>query len=547
MSYRLGIELGRTRTVAVVVHDGQAPRPLPLGGSGPHGAVAAMPTALFLERRGAISCGRRATELAVVEPERLLVGFLDRIGSGEPLRIGSGSDATTHHAQDVAAAVVAWVIAHAGELEGAPPAAVAVALPADLGDRRTTEPFKKALAAQRLDHVLLVEEYFAAGRLYTHALKPSPGQAFATFVVGASGVRAAVLRGDLDGNVWPLGRPAARADVGGDAFDAAVLHRVLAEVGVSAEHVTANASDAAALRGACRRLREQLSTEESAELGIALRDRVAPATLSREEFEAQIRGAVAAGADLLDEVVADAGIRREDVAAILLCGDAAATPAIARELGARFGADVHLVREPDPSLTVAAGAALGLPAPAAPTAAPEPAAPPAQKTRTLRPALASAVRAEGAPRLRPPATTPARQAPAGNRGPVQQPTVGTGRPIRPNEPKGAPRRNQVALLGLDSGARTTPRYATGSLSVVPGRELGTVEDLLEVPGPRRIAAARELEARTEAQFSEVDGHEVDERTLGQRARSMMTPTRVLALGALTTAVFVGSNAWLHVQ
>lgn len=795
MAYRLGVELGRTHTVAVVVPDDDCPRPLALGAD-----ALAMPTALFVERKGAISCGPKAMDLATSEPDRLLRGIVERIGVPEPMTFGSGKHVGTHHAQDVAAAVVAWVLARAVEAQGARPAEMAVALPADLCEPRTTEPLRKALKAQGLGHVRLVQEYFAAGRLYTYAVAPSPGRPFATLHVGASGVRAAVLRGDLDGNVWPLGVPAARAGIGGDAFETAVLRRVLASMDMSTARAAAEPTEVAALRAACRWLREDLHSAESSDVALSVRGAPVRLKLTREQYDADVAGAVAAGIDLLDEVVLAAGVRRADLSAIMLCGAAAATPAVAVVLAERF-AGVQLIRETDPALTVATGAALGLPdgadsdadlpgipphaaeqaqpkpkqataptparpkrpapAPVAPVpvepfaepaaiaaetaayigavdapepivepvpntpdsaveprpepgetcptalsapkasaeateteAAGEPVAEPAEAmaevedvaahtagqvepvveavaevgdiaevgsddaepvaepaaenvagpveaepilepTLEIEPVVEPALEVEVeaiaeaevqaedveieieiedaavpengaeddaneepaaepepamesmeepepewdepamepaaeiepdeelvAPVVLPAARTlrPARrdvpsrpmrqtppQAPAAPavRRPATAPALGSGRPIRPNESKTTPRRNQSELLGFDRGVRPARRHTEGALSVVPGRELGTVETLAGTPGPRRAVLPPPPVAS--ALFVEVDGHPVDERTLGQRALSMLTPARVLTIGAITTAVYVGSNAWLHVH
>ncbi|MGQ0468136.1 MAG: Hsp70 family protein [Sporichthyaceae bacterium] len=845
MAYRLGVELGRTHTVAVAVPDDDAPRPVTLGTE-----ALAMPTALFVERKGGICCGPKALELGTAEPDRLLRGIVERIGAAEPMTFGSGKHAGTHHAQDIAAAIVAWVMARAVEAEGARPTEIAVALPADLCERRTTEPLKKALKAQGLGHVRLVQEYFAAGRLYTYAVAPTPGQPFATLHIGASGVRAAVLRGDLDGNVWPLGVPAARAGMGGDAYETAVLRRVLTTMGMNAARAASEPSEVNALRAACRWLREDLQSADSSDVALSVRGTPVRLKLTREQYDADVADAVAAGVDLLADAVAAAGVKPTDLAAIMLCGSAVATPAVAIAVAERF-AGVALIRETDPSLTVATGAALvlpegadtesdvpGLPAhvraeaeakaaaeaaaaavaeakakakaaaaaqakakaaapvPARPkpnapilatvepvVAEPVPAVPvpaepvvaepvvaepvaeaeaqvPAEPAAVAEAASAAEVVADeqvmesaaeaatvDAPQTEPDVVeadlvvvleaveaelqaldaepeaaaeafeaeaegeqaalkaaaetpqvdaaaveaawiveyaaagvavdtgepkvdTPAPQAetddvaeietvaavveaepeadveavveessataaqvefeeldaaleavaaevaaeerveadePAGEfvaesdpmdepewdepvgdpavaaadepgeeptapvalpaartlrparpmrptpppapaappaRRPSTAPSLGSGRPIRSGEPKGAPRRNQAELLGFDRGVRPARRHTEGALSVVPGRELGTVDDLVITPGPRRAVLPAPA---TSEFFVEVEGFPVDERTMGQRALGMLSPARILVIGAVTTAVYIGSNAWLHVH
>ncbi len=597
MGYRLGIDLGASTTTAVLVRDGEGTTPCVLGED-----TVAMPTELFLDSSGIIHCGSDAAPAAAAAPERLLRNFVELIGSGEPVRIGP-APRDAHHPQDIAAALVAWVIARVTGEEGAAPTSVALAHPAGWDGHRV-ELLQRALTAQKLDHVRLVAGHFAAGRLFTSIVGPRPGEAFAVFQLAATGVTAAVLRADLDGNVWPMGRPEYRAGVAGNAFDAALLTHVFEtmDVPVDPERLASPDPAVAAMLAACRQVKERLSTDEVTGFAIAGQDDRTELEVRREDFEARISPILAEAVDVLAAAVAGAGIDHADLGAVLLSGGSAAIPVVARALAERFDSGVTLVRESAPALTVAAGAALGLPAPVetggrlrpAATSEPtrparavpqpatstepteEPARPAAMpKARSLKPALVGAGRGtqsiqstQRAPQMfRPsaPQAAPAPEriptsspdvppsapgAPAGPR-PDRGPIMGTGRPIRSHEAKGAPRRDHARLLGLDVEAAQA-RSATAVLCVIPGRELGTVDDLVGVPAARHLHDMRrsslpqeEPLEELEAEWSEIEDHIVDERSLGQRARAMLTPGRLLVLSAFTSTVVVGTGAWLQ--
>jgi hypothetical protein len=134
--------------------------------------------------------------------------------------------------------------------------------------------------------------------------------------------------------------------------------------------------------------------------------------------------------------------------------------------------------------------------------------------------------------------------------------IGTGRPIFHRDTE--IRRELLSVIPA-----ATELGAPMAKAVVGPRRVGTIEDLLAaVPAPRRATVAYPdepapkvaLEAEPDAEAEVVyefaddptspeDYAEPDTRPLWRRAASRMTPARVVALSAITVALFIGSTAW----
>jgi hypothetical protein len=133
--------------------------------------------------------------------------------------------------------------------------------------------------------------------------------------------------------------------------------------------------------------------------------------------------------------------------------------------------------------------------------------------------------------------------------------IGTGRPIFHRDTE--IRRELLSVIPA-----ATELGAPMAKAVVAPRAVGTIEDLLAVvPAPRRATVAYpEASAPKVVAEADEDGEEVvyefaddptspedyaepDTRPLWRRAAARMTPVRVVALSAITVALFIGSTAW----
>lgn len=424
MGYRLGIDLGTTSTSAVIVHaDGRA-QPVLLAAP-----AKAMDTAVFIEASGAVHCGAEALRRGAEDPTRLVRRFLLRIGDAVPITVGPRESASVLlHPQDIAAALVAWVIARASAEQGEAPEAVAVTHPASWAAHKI-ELFSRALTVRGLGEVRLISDHLAAGRVYAHVLQARSGDAFAVFDLGGTSAGAALLRVDPAGAVWPLGRPEFRHDLGGADLDDAVLAEALDALPAPARRaVLAATSDGGhapaleALRAAARQAKEELSSKPEATIALQVDGQPVQVTVTRAGFEARLGDRLTPAFQLIDDAVAGAGLDRADLRGVLLCGGSAAVPLVMQQLFLRFGPELRLVREPDPATTAAAGAALTLAMDTAPVV---PAARAAERPFTPEP-VAGIVRARSrfdAPDALIPqaAEAPAAEAPAGKQPVMEAP------------------------------------------------------------------------------------------------------------------------------
>jgi len=638
VGYRLGIDLGASFTVAVVVSEEGTARPVALGDG-----CSAMPTAVHIDAAGAIRCGDEALAGFARDQgeDRLVRRFLARIGDGVPITVGpADGEHLRLHPQDIAAAMVSWVLARVTTAEGTAPDHVALVHPSTWAAHKT-ELMERALAIRGLDSVRLIGSVPAAGLVYAGVRRPARGELFAVLDVGGATTTAAVLQVDSGGNPVPVGRPAARSDLGGVDFDDAVLNHLLEALEPTQRQVLTAATHPAALenlRQACRLAKEQLSSATAATLVLEVSGRRTGIRITRAEFEARIADHVRRSIDVLMEGVSDAGLRPADLRGVILCGGSTAVPLITQQLTARLGPGVALVREPDPVLTVALGAALAVGAAAEP---PQPEASVAVPA-TARPAVPAPSKAPGDPVPVGggiPATAGARRVrllPARKRvvadvvpAPVDLPDeVPTPPPVElpaaeahPDIPERAPEPEpaktptpETAPLGADEAppawparaARMRPRSSRHPVPTGPGaapdttrgplavrsvvapRELGSVQDLLQLtaPRPRRTAvrpvadppgdvapepigeSAAESAEALETGLNPTQGEDLDpveaaepddlepvrdasdvedfesvRRPLWRRGLTVCTGRRVVVVVALTAALFVGADAW----
>src|SRR4051812_28115235 len=115
MGYTLGIDLGSTFTTAAIRRGDDAPEPLPL-----QGHSASVPSVVFVGADGTTLFGAEAEAQALAEPGRAARRYVDRIGDQQPFLLGGDTgQAVAAHAPDLAAAIVAWVVATAVRRENA--------------------------------------------------------------------------------------------------------------------------------------------------------------------------------------------------------------------------------------------------------------------------------------------------------------------------------------------------------------------------------------------------------------------------------------------
>ncbi|WP_433782378.1 Hsp70 family protein [Actinomycetospora sp. CA-101289] len=359
MAYCLGIDLGTTSTAAAVLRDGGAhPETVALGGR-----LAVIPSVAYRGPDGTVLVGESAERRAGDEPDRVVREVKRRLGDDVPPVVGG----EPWPAEEVAAAIVAWVLARVAEREGGPARRVVVTRPANWGDHRCSR-LRDALAAAGLAEVELLAEPHAAVLGHASLRRPvavggrAPDEAVTTAVydLGGGTFDAAVARRDPDGTVTLLGTPRGLDRLGGVDFDEAVLAHVRAEV---ADDLAALDPDDPEtwhslhrLRRECVEAKEALSSDTEVTVPVVLPAGRRSVRLGRADFEAAIRGAVAVTVEEFLATLADAGVAPDALDHVLLAGGSSTIPLVARMLTEALGRPVSA--DADPLTVVALGAAV---------------------------------------------------------------------------------------------------------------------------------------------------------------------------------------------
>ncbi len=527
MGYRLGVDLGTSYTAATIARDGGA------GGSSLGADSAVVPSVVYIGTDGARLYGHAVADVATAEADRVLRGFVRRIGDETPMIPAVGAASAAHR---VAAELVAWVVDQASVQEGRAPDAVAVTHPATWGPHKR-ELFAAALAEAGVANATLVAEPVAAAALGAQDAAYEPGTKLAIYDLGGRTFDAAVVQLDAAGQTWSvLGRPAELADFGGADFDDLVLAHVVSGLtpDQQAAFAALDAEDAAtgaalsALRASCVAAKEKLSTETAVTVKVALPGIAGSVRLTRSELEGLIAGPLETTVDVLDSVLENAGVAAADLAAVLTIGGSARIPFVTQLVSRQFQRPVVRAGGATPATAIAAGAVLAL--------GETPAAAPAPVLAAAKQVVKTARKIKAAPV----AEAPVAEAPVAPALPLPAPSGPSSKPIRPR--RGARRPEVVGLEGIAVATPIAPRPA-----VIPARAVRSVEALLVEDAPAPIRAAETLPpprpALEDQLFSAVDDVELEALQASWTWRSLVSVRRSMALTVLTAAIFVGATAW----
>ncbi|MFN0088873.1 MAG: Hsp70 family protein [Acidimicrobiales bacterium] len=374
-SYALGVDLGTTFTAAAV-HRGGRVTMVELGARS-----SVIPTVVLVRPDGSALVGEAAERRALTEPEGVAREFKRRFGDPTPLLLAGGP----HSPEALMSRVLRHVLERVAELEGGPPAAVALTHPANWGPHKLDVLDQTArLAGLALGPGLVhLSEPEAAAIAYAEAERPPVGSRVAVYDLGGGTFDAAVLERSEHG-YRILGEPEGIERLGGIDFDEAVFRHAAASAGVAfdpAEDAGAAAWRALRLRRECHEAKEALSSDTSVMIPVDVAGgATAEVRLTRAEFEDMIRPALGYTVEALRRAVASAGLTASSLDAVLLVGGSSRAPLVAelvtRELGAPVALDVH------PKHAVAQGAAIAA-ARAAEALPPALASPPAAGSRQL--------------------------------------------------------------------------------------------------------------------------------------------------------------------
>lgn len=294
-----------------------------------------------------------------------LKGFVDRVGDPVPL---VASDGSSYHADQLVVEALDALIEAVG---GEPPAGqLAISVPAHWD----TRVLRAMRAAMRTNPSLapngvparLVSDAVAA----LTALRAAPGLPAAGIValVDFGGGGTTITLADAASAFEPLAT-SRFTEFSGDQIDQALLARVLDSAAHTGDAVaaldestgTAEISALTALRDACRAAKEQLSTEESAEIAVDLPGYDPSVPITRSELDPLLHEPLSALLAELDDLLQRNDIEWSKVSAVAAVGGGARIPLVGARLAehvASHAASVPVVTTASAMTDAAVGATL---------------------------------------------------------------------------------------------------------------------------------------------------------------------------------------------
>ncbi|MGQ0465695.1 MAG: Hsp70 family protein [Sporichthyaceae bacterium] len=361
MSYRLGIDVGSTRTSATLVREGTL-------------------HAFQIDRRTA------AVSSASLAPE-------------------AWRECTDGLTPEAMAEAVAEVVERARRIEGEPEA-IAATYPATWNSREVAR-LRSALYDQGLEGVGLLSAPRAAAAAAVEQERVAVGDLLAVFDVGVRATTITVLRVAEESRFAQLAVMACPA-LSGRHVDEAVYGHLLDCLSVVAGPEIEELLDPShpefaasmhALGSACSAAKERLAQEDATSIDVDIPGLQTRVRITREELSKRLMKPLSAGRVALREALKAANTELGEVAAVLIVGGTTRLPIFATVVCEQFGPEAQAKRDIDPILAIAAGASMALCRIEAPAAEEEAPAAERQPSRLMaRLGGAMGHRAPGAPR-----------------------------------------------------------------------------------------------------------------------------------------------------
>jgi Tol biopolymer transport system component/actin-like ATPase involved in cell morphogenesis len=351
MTYALGIDVGTTFSAAAIWRDGRA-ETVPLGNR-----ANAVPSVVFLRDDGTLMVGDAAARRAVAEPHRVAREFKRRVGDRVPVMLGEHR----FEAQQLLAAMVAWIVERVAEREDAPPDYVTLTCPANWGEYRR-ELLRQAAQDAGLSNAGIIEEPVAAAIYYASQERVDPGAYIGVYDLGGGTFDATVLRKTAEG-FEVQGTPEGDDRLGGVDFDQAVLAHVAASLGERWAQL--DLTDMATLRGVAQvranavEAKEALSTDVDAGVAVILPGMTEDVRLTRSEFEGAIRLPLQRTVEVFRQAVIGAGIAPSQLYRVLLVGGSSRIPLVSQLLMQQLGVQVAVDAHPKYAVCLGAAVAAG--------------------------------------------------------------------------------------------------------------------------------------------------------------------------------------------
>nr|WP_232327981.1 Hsp70 family protein [Kibdelosporangium sp. MJ126-NF4]CTQ90328.1 Chaperone protein DnaK [Kibdelosporangium sp. MJ126-NF4] len=341
----MGIDLGTSFTAAAVSGAGRTVM-VPLS---PEMIVSSV---AYPAPDGSLLTGGAALA-AANDPEKVARNFKRRLGDPTPLVLGGSA----YSAAVLMAAQLREVLAETTRFTGAPPGSVTLTCPAIWGPYRR-EHFTEVLRLADVADYRLITEPEAAATHYSSERRLGDGEVVAVYDLGGGTFDTTILRMS-GGEMEILGTPEGIEHMGGIDFDETLLADIDDKLdGAITDLDLTDPAAAKALveiRAMCVRAKEDLSIEPDVQLTVPLPSGPREVVITRLELNDMIRPSIQLTADALRRTIASAGLRAEDLSAVLLAGGSSRIPLVSQLVSEEFGKPVRVTLHP--KFTVSLGAA----------------------------------------------------------------------------------------------------------------------------------------------------------------------------------------------
>lgn len=354
MPYVLGIDIGASSTKAAIRR---------LSGAGTARSESlllgadseAAPTVLHVAGDGSVAVGEAAEGCDPQERDRIIRGFSGRIGDETPLMLGE----QVYPAEQLLATMIAWVVDQAIQTIGERPDHVTISHPPHWSQFRVGL-LRAATDQVRLPATTLRVDLVAAALDYAAECQLAAGELLAVCDLGASAVRAAILRRTPDNGFEVVGGLEQAEPEPASCPDEAVLAQVRAELGPEIDAIDPDDpigwQCAVALRKECALAAEALTLQPQVAIRVPLPAGQAQIVMTRAQLDEAARPAGDTAARLLRQAIRSASIHPWQLSSILLAGGSARSPLISQAVSTALHRTVAVAA--NPSATVAKGAAV---------------------------------------------------------------------------------------------------------------------------------------------------------------------------------------------
>ncbi|HVS20185.1 MAG TPA: Fe-S protein assembly chaperone HscA [Planctomycetota bacterium] len=363
----LGIDLGTTNSLGAMWKDG---RPIVLHPEGDSGYV---PSAIYFPEHGAPVVGRRARELAAMDPAHALFSIKRFMGRGlsevqadladVPCPVSETENGVVqfemrgeHYTPQQLSALILMKVHDQScrALDGQPVERVVITVPAyfDEAQRAAT---RDAARLAGLEVLRIVNEPTAASLAY--GLDQRHQGTVAVFDLGGGTFDVSVLR--IEEGVFQVLSTAGDTHLGGDDIDRVLARLAREELATKLDAATlSDPAFSQVLRLAAEKCKIQLSSSDEGELHLALPESGVQwrRRITRDEFDAAIAPLVQRTLAICERALSDAGLATGEIDEVVLVGGSTRIPLVRTEVERYFGRVPHTQLNPDE--VVALGAAV---------------------------------------------------------------------------------------------------------------------------------------------------------------------------------------------